>query len=67
MPIYEFVCMSCGKPSEQLCPIQWEGKARCPHCGSHDLKKLLSAFCSPGNDGGGGCAGCTGKNCKGCK
>ncbi len=42
MPIFEFVCRSCGGVSEQLVLGTAEGVC-CPECGGSDLTKLLSA------------------------
>lgn len=46
MPIHDYRCGSCGAEFERLvrsgdCPI-------CPHCGSADLERLLSAPVAPG-------------------
>jgi putative FmdB family regulatory protein len=40
MPIYEYRCNTCGKEFEQL--VNRGEETRCKHCGSKDLKKLLS-------------------------
>lgn len=71
MPIYEFVCGSCGKDSEVLVrSSKWKG-TQCPHCGSTRLAKKFSVFASSaaesssdsccatpsGGKGGGGCCG----------
>lgn len=45
MPLYDFQCDDCGKTSEIL--ITGNGyEASCTHCGSANLKKLLSAHSS---------------------
>jgi putative FmdB family regulatory protein len=66
MPIYEFKCNQCNTQFEQLCRLDWQGTVACPACGSKDLAKALSAFCSPGSGGGKSCAGCAGGNCGSC-
>lgn len=42
MPIYEYVCESCGKPSEML--VSASQKVKCPHCNSSKLKRQFSVF-----------------------
>ncbi len=42
MPIYDYSCRECGKVSEILVRTS-EGEVRCPHCGSGDLRQLVSA------------------------
>ena len=42
MPIYEYKCKECGELSELF--IQRQGEmAKCPHCGSEEMEKLLSS------------------------
>ncbi|MGD9156543.1 MAG: zinc ribbon domain-containing protein [Bacillota bacterium] len=73
MPIYEFKCEACGRQFEDLCPVD-VGCQKCPHCGSGEVVKLISAFAarSHGSEGtqslssGGSCASCQGGNCHGC-
>lgn len=44
MPIYEYMCLDCGQVSEFLVKTMSGGeKQSCPHCGSRDMKRLLSA------------------------
>ncbi|RMG73257.1 MAG: zinc ribbon domain-containing protein, partial [Nitrospirae bacterium] len=51
-------CLSCGKSFSLLQKVgSTEKDTTCPHCGSREVKKLLSAFsCSIGfgSSGGGG-------------
>ncbi len=56
MPIYEYRCNSCGKKFSQLVltPSQQQ-EVKCPHCGSADVKRLLSAFGSLGASSGPSC------------
>jgi putative FmdB family regulatory protein len=42
MPLYEYLCESCGRRSEILQKIGEPPATDCPHCGGA-LKKLLSA------------------------
>jgi putative FmdB family regulatory protein len=42
MPLFEFLCMECGKTSEVLVTLS-EELPTCTACGSEKLKKLLSA------------------------
>ncbi|MBO4304389.1 MAG: zinc ribbon domain-containing protein [Lentisphaeria bacterium] len=43
MPIFEYECGKCRKKFELLLPNA-SAPAKCPHCGSDKLKKLLSSF-----------------------
>ncbi len=40
MPIYEYLCKTCGNAFEQL--IRGEEKAQCPVCGKRRLQKRFS-------------------------
>jgi putative FmdB family regulatory protein len=42
MPLFEFLCLDCGKTSEVLVTTSDDGPV-CGDCGSANLKKLLSA------------------------
>jgi putative FmdB family regulatory protein len=45
LPIYEFDCRQCGEPFEELVfQLGREREARCPKCGSQDVKKKLSTL-----------------------
>ena len=45
MPIYEYACQSCGKKSTMLIlKKDQEADLNCRHCGSGQLKRLLSGF-----------------------
>lgn len=47
MPIYEFVCESCGAPFEELTRSHTAiAEVRCPHCGSDRLRRKISTFSS---------------------
>ncbi len=43
MPIYEYQCLTCEREFQRLVLKREEEEVpRCPGCGSHDLKKLVS-------------------------
>ena len=45
MPVYEFVCQNCNTKSSILVrSIDKSSSARCPACGSNDLKRIVSGF-----------------------
>jgi len=43
MPVYEFICQSCGRPSrQQFSYSEYESAdPECPHCGSQRLKRRI--------------------------
>ena len=43
MPIYEYLCNSCGAEKEHLQKISDAPVAACPACGSSNYTKLISA------------------------
>ncbi len=43
MPIYEYVCASCGKKTEVIQRMNAAPLKLCPHCGGVKLKKAFSA------------------------
>jgi putative FmdB family regulatory protein len=43
MPIYEYVCQSCGGSLEALQRLSDAPLTRCPHCGEEALRKKVSA------------------------
>ena len=43
MPIYEFLCKSCGHEFEELVLVS-NKKIECPECGSRNLGKEFSTF-----------------------
>lgn len=43
MPIYEYVCKSCGEQLEVMHKISEQPSDPCPHCGSVELERLVSA------------------------
>jgi len=46
MPIHDYRCTHCGQVSELL--VSAATDAVCPHCGSTQLDKLMSAPSAPG-------------------
>lgn len=50
MPLYEYLCKKCDQRAELL--IRSSTVATCPHCGSTQLKKLVSAPTMPGRSAG---------------
>ena len=47
MPLYEFECPKCHEAFEELVRTSEAAKeVACPNCGSHKVKKKLSAFSS---------------------
>jgi putative FmdB family regulatory protein len=45
MPIFEYLCLDCGKTSELLV-FGLDDPPQCDFCNSHHLKKLVSAHSS---------------------
>jgi putative FmdB family regulatory protein len=43
MPIYEYVCRSCGEKTEVIQRVGEKPLTSCPHCGKRTLKKAVSA------------------------
>jgi putative FmdB family regulatory protein len=46
MPLYEFECKSCNKPYDEIARYDETGMYKdveCPHCGSKEKDKLISA------------------------
>ena len=73
MPIYDFICNTCGKKFETL--VLGNDKPQCPHCQSIDLTKQMSTFAfksaggsASGSDSSSGssCGGCAGGSCSTC-
>jgi putative FmdB family regulatory protein len=54
MPIYEFVCETCGRPFEDLVRSYAAiADVRCPACGSASLRRKVSTFASRVSGAGG--------------
>jgi putative FmdB family regulatory protein len=68
MPIYEFVCNSCGKEFETITSSAAVSDVTCDACDSKDVRKILSATSFKVGSGGsalpsmapGGCGGGSG-------
>lgn len=52
MPIYEYQCLDCGAPFEELV-LSCDEKPDCPVCKSKEVVKKVSAFASGGFSGSG--------------
>ncbi len=50
MPIYEYLCSSCGQVFEQLV-IQRDAPVECPSCPGATVEKQFSAFSFKGERG----------------
>jgi putative FmdB family regulatory protein len=50
MPIYEYICSSCGRVFEQLV-LRSNAKVGCPTCPGAPVEKLFSAFSLKGGQG----------------
>ncbi len=73
MPIYEYECRGCSEPFELLVRLSQIDAVRCPHCGSADLRRLMSVFGFTGKGikskpvgGGASCGSCAGGHCGTC-
>ncbi len=44
MPIFEYVCVSCGRRFEKLLKAGVTDNPDCPVCGSAEVNKQLSTF-----------------------
>lgn len=63
MPIFNFACKQCGKKFDLMISNAQKNQAKCPECGSLEIKQLLSAFntASPARGGSANaCQGCPG-------
>lgn len=56
MPIYEYLCTTCGSHFEKLQKSAEASGVECPTCGSVEVKKEFSTFSSAGSSSS--AAGC---------
>lgn len=56
MPIYEYLCATCGAHFEKLQKSGVASEVVCPTCGSMEVKKEFSTFSSAGSSSS--AAGC---------
>jgi putative FmdB family regulatory protein len=61
MPFYDFRCEACGRTFDENLPVDRRDEGTCPHCGSRDVKRLVSVVnawsrggCAPSAGGAGG-------------
>lgn len=73
MPIYEYVCLDCGREFEVLRPMaQANAPQPCEHCGgAHTRRKLSLFFAESGGRAVAGtstssCSSCSGGHCSTC-
>ena len=59
MPIFEYQCQKCHGTFESLrFSSDKDSDVECPHCGGHEVQRLLSAFsANASSSGGGSCSG----------
>jgi putative FmdB family regulatory protein len=46
MPVYDYLCLDCNKPFEQVLSLHEheEQEIRCPSCGSQNVEQEAAAF-----------------------
>lgn len=72
MPIYEYICMDCGKQFETLRSMkEADAPIHCQKCEGEHTTRLVSVFFASSSGkviagNGGGCAGCSGGSCSTC-
>lgn len=69
MPVFEYVCDSCGKDFEKL--VYGSQAVKCPECGSEGVTKKLSVFGMSGVEkpfagSSSGCTSCAKSSCSSC-
>ena len=72
MPLYEFLCGSCGNRFESLVRLGKEKEVCCDVCKSNDVRKLVSSFGIGGSGNrlkasSSGCSTCSSHSCSTCK
>ena len=58
MPLYDYLCESCGKKFEDLRSLAERQNAPCPICGKPSDKQISSFFTSSGSSSSGGPGNC---------
>lgn len=59
MPVFDFECKECGNKFDLMISNKDKEKAKCPQCGSAEIKQLLSRFATlSGGSSADSCAGC---------
>lgn len=73
MPIYEYICLDCGKRFEELRPMRdADAPIACADCESQHTSRMLAVFYAQSGGkvvaggNGSGCAGCAGGSCASC-
>ena len=51
MPIYEYLCCCCNRCFETLVFRSDDPTPQCPHCGAHEVERLLSSFACTSSSG----------------
>ena len=41
MPTYEYICKSCGEPTEHFASMSAKPLKKCPHCGKNQLERQI--------------------------
>ena len=41
MPTYEYICKSCGQPTEHFASMSAKPLKKCPHCGKNQLERQI--------------------------
>lgn len=59
MPIYEYICLDCGREFEKLIRKSSDNsEIECPECHSSSLEEKVSSFASVSPNGGSGAPNC---------
>ena len=59
MPIYEFICLECGREFEKLVRKPSDNEElQCPECRGSSLEEKVSSFASVSTNGGSGSSNC---------
>ena len=66
MPIYEYLCSSCGYRFEKIVPSSSSPAPACPECGAKRPEKLISAPGAVGTGSSAGASACPSAGPGGC-